>query len=238
MGRAEMCRFVMGLGVALCAAGCGASNMEVEALRPRLQVQGRAEARGTKIAVGAFEDGRTDASGLLIGEAKTGFFNFSTNIIADESADVMVAEAVHEGLRKAGFAIVEPSEADYVVTGEIAKFWVEEYATGVSLEYAKAYVKYDLLVKDAQGKIVWGITVDEYIVSDNCWDATVFDIPTLTRALRNSVEAIFRDESFWQAVAPEVRDMRPIAATRALVNASGRRAWSSLNGMPVRHARR
>jgi hypothetical protein len=175
--------------------------MEVGTLRPTLHLQARADVPDRNIAIGEFEDARQDADGALIGEAKTGFFNFPTEIIADESAEVIVAEAVRDGFEKVGFAIVEPSEADYIVTGQITKFWVEEYATGASLEYAKAYVKYDLLVKNAQGKIVWGNTIDEYIVSEKCLDATESDIPTLTRALRHSVEAIFRNESFWQAVS-------------------------------------
>lgn len=193
-------RLVIGLGIVSLAAGCGPSTMHVQSLRPTLYVQTRPGAGEKRIAVGAFEDARTDATGAHIGEAKTGAFNVSTKIIADEPVDVMVATVVRDGFQKAGFSIVEPSAADYIIMGQIRKFWVEEYATGVSFEYAKGFVNYDLFIKNAQGKIIWGNTIDQYIVSGSCWDATEFDIPTLTKALRASVEAIFQDDGFWQAI--------------------------------------
>ena len=169
-------------------------------MRPVLQLQARAEAENIDVAVESLQDVRPDVTDTHIGEAKTGAFNGSTMIVAAEPVDVMVTDALRKGLAAVGFNVVDGADADYRVTGQITEFWVTEHATGFSLEYAKAYVKYDLLLKDTQGKILWGSTVDKYLVSDDCWDATEFNTPTLTKALQNSVEALLSDQTFWEAI--------------------------------------
>jgi hypothetical protein len=81
----------------------------------------------------------------------------------------------------------------------VEKFWVDEYATGLSLEYSKASVRYDIIIKNSQSATVWANTLDMFKTSGKSMDTTGNNIPTLLLALKESVEAIFRDQTFWNA---------------------------------------
>ena len=118
-----------------------------------------------------------------------------------ESPEQMVTAAVRDAFAKTGFIIVEPRDADYVVTGQVEDFWVDEYATGASLEYANAFVRYDIAVKDRKRKMLWATTKEQYETSGPCWDATQQDVPMLTEAITHTVTSIFEDQSFWQVLS-------------------------------------
>ena len=83
--------------------------------------------------------------------------------------------------------------------GRIERFWVDE-RLGAWSENTKASVKYDLIVKDKQGRFLWGDNIVGRAISRNRMDATKDDVPTLINAMRNSIESIFANESFWKAV--------------------------------------
>ncbi len=192
------------LALGLAAAGCASSAMTVDTITPELALQADARATGreTKVAVEEFKAARDkNKKHLLIGEAKTGFFNGPTDILVSESPEQIVTAAIREACTKVGFRVVDAKDAQYVLGGQVENFWVDEYATGVSLEYAKAFVRYDVLVKDGTGRTIWGATKQVYETSGQCWDATAKNIPTLTQALDRTVRAIFEDESFWEALS-------------------------------------
>lgn len=192
------------LCIASLAAGCGSSTMTVDPVTPNLAIQKdpRATGKELKLSVEEFKSARDTKRGeLAIGEAKTGAFNTSTVLLAEESPEKMVTAAVRDALVKAGFSLVESQNADYVVAGEVSNFWVEEYATGASLEYAKAFVRFDVTLADKNGKILWGTTKEKYQTSSQCWDATAQDIPMLTSALTQTVAFIIDDQSFWLALS-------------------------------------
>ncbi len=192
------------LAVALLAVGCGPSTMTVDPIAPNLTLQKdpRATNKEIKIAVEEFQAARNQKrEHLAIGEAKTGFFNSSTTILTSESPEQMVTAALRDAFTQTGFHLVERHDANYVVAGQVEDFWVDEYATGVSLEYAKAFVRYDIAVKDNQGNTLWGTTKEHYETSGQCWDATAQGIPTLTTALSRTITSIFEDQSFWQALS-------------------------------------
>jgi len=201
---ASVLAFPACLAVMALASGCGSSTMAVDAITPSLTLQpdARATTRGLKVAIEEFTTTRDkNKKTLVIGEAKTGFFNFPTDIVASESPEHLVASALREGLTQTGCQIVDLKDADFALGGQVQDFWVSEYATGVSLEYAKAYVRYDLTIKRAEGNTVWGNTLERYETSGQCWDATAEDIPTLTRALQHTVMSVLQDDAFWNALS-------------------------------------
>lgn len=201
MNRGWMCGCVLCLALVWLTAGCGSSSMSVGSITPVLGLQPRAAAEGTKIEIGEFKDLRKNMDSNQIGEAKTGFFNASTRMISEEPVSLIVANAVKDGFEKVGFTVVGSGEGDYVVSGKVEKFEATEHATGLSLEYAKGYVRYDLLVQDGSGKTVWGTTLDKYEISETCWDATANDLAVLTLALQHCVESVFADDSLWQVIS-------------------------------------
>jgi hypothetical protein len=190
------------MAAALSLAGCGGSAVKVGTLSPSLQIEDQHKVNGDiKVAVGPFEATSDRLKKKIIGKAKTGLFNADADIIANEPVESMVAAAIKNGLERAGFAVVDRPDAGYVLHGRVETFCVDEYATGMSLEYSKAHVKIEVLMDDATGKTVWGSTLDRYETSgSNLWDATDSDIPTLTKAFQFAVESIFKDEAFWKAV--------------------------------------
>lgn len=185
------------------ASGCGSGTMAVAPITPSLAIQADARAadKGIKVAVEEFATARDNNKKFVVGEAKTGVFNALTNMVAKETPEQTVAGALREALAKTGFQVVEPKDADFVIGGRVQDFWVGEYATGVSLEYAKAYVRFDLTVKNVKGNIVWGDTLEKYETSAQCWDATAQDIPTLTKALQDTVVAVLANDGFWKVLS-------------------------------------
>jgi hypothetical protein len=153
-----------------------------------------------KIAVSEFKQS-TGKPPNTIGEAKTGAFNSLTPIISEEPANVIVRNAIKKGLEGIGLTVVEPGEAGYRVEGTVEKLWVDEHATGISLEYAKAHVKYDIYVRNGQGETVWANTIEGFKTSPKSADATRDDIPTLTTALEESVRSFVEDPGFWNAIS-------------------------------------
>jgi hypothetical protein len=196
--------FVVCFSVLLLVSGCGGGTMTVDAITPKLALQTdtRATAQEVKVAVAPFRAARDkNKKENVIGEAKTGVFNIPGPILARETPEQIVAAAVKEALAEVGFHLVEPKEADYIIGGQVEDFWVSEYATGVSFEYAKAYVRFDLVVQNAAGNTLWGSTLEKYETSGKVWDATAENIPTLTKALAAAVSSIFAQDGFWQALS-------------------------------------
>ena len=62
----------------------------------------------------------------IIGKAKTGFFNVTTNLVADEPISTIVTKSIKKGFEQFGFEIVDRKDANYMVQGIVEKFWVEE----------------------------------------------------------------------------------------------------------------
>jgi hypothetical protein len=183
------------------SAGC-AQTLRVDSISPDPQVGGPVSlASNVKVAFEPFKITSKDQQENIIGEAKVGLVNSIANIVSTEQVTSMVANAVKKGFRDAGFNIVTLSDAGFIVMGMVEKFWVDEYATGLSFEYSKASVRYDIIIRNRQGATIWANTLDVYKTSDQAMDTTENDIPTLSVALKESVEAIFKDQSFWNAIS-------------------------------------
>lgn len=136
----------------------------------------------------------------IIGKAKTGFFNVTTNLVADKPISTIVTKSIKEGFEQFGFEIVDRQDANYILQGTVEKFWVDEHATGWSLEYSKAYVRYDLIIRKSNRDAIWANTIEKFKASSKSIDASPSIIRTLSLALRESVESIFEDQSFWKAI--------------------------------------
>jgi hypothetical protein len=183
--------------VLIFIAGC-AGTRRVDTIIPILNIGKNSNVpSNTKVAFEPFKLTSKDQEENIIGEAKLGFFNSSATIVTTEKINSIVASALKKGFLDAGFYPADPGEADYTVTGVVEKFRVDEYATGLSLEYSKASVKYDIIVKNKKGNAVWANTMEAFKTSPTSMDTTHNNIPTLSLALKESVEAIFRDQTFW-----------------------------------------
>ncbi len=137
---------------------------------------------------------------FIVGEAKVGVFNETKPIRSEIPVDKLLTQELNRAFSHAGFEIKEKDRCQYFVTGQIDRFWVDEYATGFSFEYAKASIRYDIVIKNRDNQIVWGKSIHKFEMSGKSMDATEDDIPTLLSALRNSIEDIFKDESFWKTI--------------------------------------
>jgi len=183
-------------------AGC-ASQMQVkpeELISTQVLKTNRIPAGTVKIAVADFSL-KTDKPPNQVGEAKTGFFNMPTPITFEKPANLIISNAVKKGLSGEGAHLVALGEADYNIDGTVETLWVDEYATGISLEYAKALVKYDVMLKDRNGKILWATTIESFKTSEIAGDATHLDVPTLQAALDDSVSKLLEDAAFWDALS-------------------------------------
>jgi hypothetical protein len=141
---------------------------------------------------------KTIANPNTVGEARTGILNAPTPILAQDPIHLIITDQIKKAFLGAGFKLVEKETAHFTISGRIERFWVNERA-GAWSENTKASVKYDLIIKDKQGRFLWGDNIVGRATSKNRMDATKDDVPTLIVALRNSIESIFRNESFWKA---------------------------------------
>jgi hypothetical protein len=188
---------VSSLGISGCM-----SQMQVkpeELTGSQVYTMNRPPSKPIKIAVADFSL-KTGKPANEIGEAKTGMFNVPAPIRLEQPANLMVSNAIRGGLSSMGHQIVALGEADYNLDGTIETIWVEEYATGMSFEYAKANVKYDVILRDRNGKSLWGTSIEVFKTSGKSLDATHDDLPTLRAALDESVSKLLEDASFWNAL--------------------------------------
>ena len=196
--------FLLSAAVLIFVSGC-TSTLKVKTSTPNLNITRQitdAPANHTTVSFEPFKIVSKDpVPQNVIGEAKVGPFNTPAKIIDSEPADKRVADAVKSGFQHAGFNLVDSQDADFTVSGAVERFWVDEYATGMSMEYSKASVRFDLLIKNRQGAIVWANTLEQFKTSDKSFETTANDLPTLSLALKSAVEAIFKDPTFWKAVA-------------------------------------
>jgi uncharacterized lipoprotein YajG len=137
----------------------------------------------------------------IVGEARIGMFNAPASILSQEPVHLIITGQMKKALLKAGFKLDEKENAHFTISGRVERFWVNERLGGMT-ESAKASVKYDLIIKDKQGRFVWGDNIIGKATSAKTLDATKNDVPTLVNALKNSIESIFISDSFWKAVKP------------------------------------
>lgn len=142
----------------------------------------------------------------IVGEAKVGLFNTSKPIYSDEPMNTIVKSMLVAAFSKARFSVVEKERADILLSGQIERFWVDEYATGWSPEYSKAHVSFDIIIKNKDGAFIWGGTVEGASKSViTIVDTTTYDIETLLTALQGAVSSLFRDRTFWKSLLREAR---------------------------------
>ena len=191
--------FILFSCVLFFTSGC-AQTLRVDSINPDLNVANTGNLSGNaKVAFEPFKLASKNQEENLIGVAKIGAFNSEAQIVSTEKVSNIVASAVKRGFRDAGFNLVDSGDADFIVTGLVEKFWVDEYATGLSFEYSKASVRYDIIIRNRQGATAWANTLDVFMASEKSVDTTVNNMPTLSLALKDSVEAIFKDQTFWNA---------------------------------------
>ena len=135
----------------------------------------------------------------IVGEARIGMFNAPASILSKDPVHTIITDQIKNAFLKAGFKLDEKENAHFTISGRVERFWVNERLGGMT-ESAKASVKYDLIVKDKQDRFVWGDNIVGKATSAKTLDATENDVPTLINALKNSIESIFINDSFWRAV--------------------------------------
>jgi uncharacterized lipoprotein YajG len=203
----KKCLLPLSVCLLFIATACS-TQMRVTLVEPEL-TPNKAErylTKQCKVVVEPFVMKDKDKQERGIGDARLGALNYPGHIISEENVSVFLTRAVSKGFAASGFAIAEKEQADYLVSAIVDRFWVDEYATGLSLEYARAAVRYDLMVKKPKGKTIWASTLESYKTSSRSMDATEDDIPTLMSALKETIEAIFSNESFWEAIARDSKE--------------------------------
>lgn len=186
--------------MAVGAAGCGSSKVRIPTISVTVDVKNSfVDHEGPSVRVHMFDSALGEDSDI-IGEAMTGVFNNPADIILEEPVCDVVTRTVTAGFEKAGFQVVDSNDANYDVRGTVERFWVDEFCNGVTLEYSKAAVRFDVYIVDSAAQTVWADSIDVYEDSGIVWDATESNIPTLTSALKRAVESIFTDKQFIEAM--------------------------------------
>lgn len=152
-----------------------------------------------KLYLSKFSLGNEITNPYLIGEAKTGALNSKSEVISDIPIQDIFYNALKDIFKKKGFIITgDQNSADLLITGEIQQFWVREYASGWTPEYAKAAVRFDILFKDSNNKVFWANSIDKEVKSNSLgsiFDATGSLLPTLKEALSQSIKQVINDSS-------------------------------------------
>ena len=183
----------------LMISACAAPKMKKDDLliEPNIR-QGISSESPIILCVEDFGFAKSISDPSIVGEANVGLLNSPASIRSEVPVHLITTDQIKRGLLKAGFKLDMKEKAHFTISGRIERFWVNE-RSGVWSENTKASVKYDLIVKDKQGRFVWGDNIVGRATSKNRMDATKDDVPTLIVALRNSIESIFRNESFWKS---------------------------------------
>ncbi len=137
----------------------------------------------------------------ILGMANVGLFNSEEYIKADKPIKDIMTNFISKSFSTAGFEISECNKSDKSIEFKFDKLWIEEFADGYNLEYSKSFIKFDIIINDANGKPIWGTTIDKLLLSDkNLVDATSANIPTFKSNLKQCMELIFSNNSFWEAI--------------------------------------
>jgi len=199
------------LAMSLMIAGCGASTIAVGPMVTGAGSTGAEPAvmRTAVVHVEAFTRRAGGKDGCDVGIGKTGMFNERARIVTEQPVDVIVTQGMRTRLTEAGASVVAKDAAAYVIRGSVEEFRAEEYVTGISPEHASARVRFDVIVRNRAGKVVWAGTGDATATSPPTWnDATEFDGETLRVALASALDKVVGDGSFWKAItqAPDAAD--------------------------------
>jgi hypothetical protein len=185
----------------MAVAGCTAPVFRISDLADPGTVSDVKASGDKKVCVPLVETPNNKPPENIVGQAKVGMFNMKAPIKADTSVDVLMTTLVKKAFAAAGFHVTECPDADLTIKGKFDKVWVDEYATGLTFEYAKSHVMLDIMVNDKSGKTIWANSIDKFQTSpDNSMDATHLDIPTLSSNLKSAMQEIFKDQGFWKAV--------------------------------------
>lgn len=137
----------------------------------------------------------------ILGVARVGLFNSNEYITADKPIKDIMTNFISKSFNIAGFEITECNKSDKSIEFKFDKLWIEEFADGYNLEYSKSFIKFDIILYDANGKPIWGTTIDKLLLSDkSIIDATSSNIPNFKSNLKKCIEQIFNDNSFWDAI--------------------------------------
>lgn len=185
------------------SAGCAAPQLMRKDLSPiEFQISGTISGgKPVTVYVEEFTVAKSISDPYVIGKATTGVFNTTKPIRSEDKISHIITNEVMKAFLQGGFTLENKEKSQYIVSGLIERFWVDEYATGWSLEYAKASVRYDIVIKNKDGNFVWANSIEGNHISGRSMDATKDDIPTLLIALKKSIESIFYNKSFLEAIA-------------------------------------
>ncbi len=196
-----MSLIILALG---CICGC-TSTMNVQTVNPKFNSIGNKRiSKAALITVKEFDVKTEEMKKNIIGEAKTGAFNAKTPIVSSESIPSILKRNLQKGFKGVGFRVTEPDMAEYFVEGEIEQFWVDEQANGLSLEYSKAYIKYDVIIKTIDGKVIWAKSVEDFSTSETSVETTKNNMLTLEQSIICSIASIFKDDSFWETFSSKM----------------------------------
>ena len=186
--------------VALMISACAAPQLKKEELMFEPVINKVISNEKTiTVYIEDFGFAKTISNPKVVGQARVGMFNSRALIHSEDPVHLIITDQLKRVFLKAGFKLDEKEKAHFRISGRVERFWVAERIGG-PLEGAKASVRYDLIVKDAQGRFVWGNNIVGRATSRKSMDATKDDISTLSSALKNSIEAFFKNEGFWKVV--------------------------------------
>ncbi len=146
--------------------------------------KGISEERPVILYVETFGTAKTISDPSIVGEARIGMFDSRAPVLSQVPVHAIITDQVKNALLKAGFKLDRKENAHFAVSGRVERFWVYERHAGLQ-QTAKASVKFDLIVKDKQGRFLWGDNIVGKATSPANMDVTFDYVPTLVNALKN-----------------------------------------------------
>lgn len=192
---------VVSIGVVVI--GCGAARVRMNSFEVdyfRLSPRSDTEALPS-IGLGELASPDPSDDGYEIGQAKTGAFNTPAPILSDEAPGRVVQRFLALGFERIGVELAAPEDADVTLTGEVVRFWVDEYTTGWNPEYSRASVSFDVLARDRSGKLIWAGRQEAHVKSSVSFtDASPYNQTTLEEAILIAIRTLFDDPVFWTSL--------------------------------------
>ena len=184
-------------------AGCATPKLKADRiiLQPNLPPRVSSADRSLSLHVEPFSLAKSIRDPKIVGHCSVGL-NPVSPIVSEVPADVILTDGIRKGFSRLGVVLKEKNQAQYVLSGRIERFWVYE-AIGPSGGYFSASVRYDVVVRDQRGEVFAWVNSLRGMANSKVrsfWGATDEDIATLLKATERAVEALFADESFWEAL--------------------------------------
>lgn len=193
---------VLAAGLLAAVSGCATARIELPRFDVAIDAAGATPSvAGARVEVEPFGLQTAHRDATELGAGYSGVSKQPAPIHLAERVDAFLERTMRESLRSAGVESAPRAAADAVLTGSVEKFSVDERVAEWGMEFSAAEVAFRAAITDRVGAVLWSADLQGHAESARLPDASGRNRATLEQAVREAVEAMLRDASFWQAIA-------------------------------------